>query len=280
MSETQASPPAPTAPPKPDGAKASNSKTALTTAAILLIVLAAIGCGLFIYWQLTDNPAESPERFPATPPAPVKTPPPEKHIDLPPLEESDTFVREALEGLSEHPRFAAWLLPDRLVNRFVASVVNVARGKSPRTHLGFLQPGGAFRGRGDAGELTVDSQSFARYDRLTEVFLSIDTRTGANLYRELAPLFEEAYRELGYPEGSFEDTLADAIDHLLATPIPTGPVEVEQHVAGFKYRDPELENLTPAQKHYLRLGPENARQVHAKLRLMQTALGLTEAQRQ
>lgn len=276
-------PPEPGPPePKPiqPESKPPKSKTALTALVIALIVLVAIGCGVFIYWQLTRGFTEPPSRAPLAAPPPPATAPPPPEIDLPPLEESDELVRAALEGLSEHPRFAAWLLPDRLVSRFVAAVDNVSRGKSPRTHLRFLKPGGEFRSREREGELTMDPASFARYDRLTEVFLSLDTKTGVRLYRQLEPLFKKAYQELGYPQEDFDKALAGAIDHLLSTPIPQGPVEIERRITGFRYRDPNLEDLTPAQKHYLRLGPENARQIHAKLRLMQTALGLTEAQRQ
>jgi len=259
----------------------SNSKRALTAMAAVVVLLAAIGCGIFIYWQLTRGFSEPAKRLPlATPPPPPLALPPPPKIDLPALEESDGLVRSALQGLSDHPRFAAWLLPDHLVTRFVASVDNVSRGRSPRSHLGFLKPREEFRVRERDGTLTMDAATFARYDRLTEVFLSLDTKTVVRLYRRLEPLFKEAYQELGNPEGDFDGALVGAIDHLLATPIPQGAVEIERRITGFRYRDPALENLSPAQKHFLRLGPENARQIHAKLRLMQTALGLTEAQRQ
>jgi hypothetical protein len=243
-------------------------------------VLAAIACGVFIYWQITRGFSAPAPRTPIVAPPPPHTAPPPPEIDLPMLEESDDLVRSALQGLSDHPRFAAWLLPDRLITRFVTSVDNVSHGRSPRSHLRFLTPGGEFHSLERNGELTIGPTSFARYDRLTEVFLSLDTKTGVRLYRQLEPLFKKSYQELGYPEGDFENTLAAAIDHLLATPIPQGPVEIERRITGFRYQDPALENLSLAQKHYMRLGPENARQIHAKLRLMQTALGLTKAQRQ
>jgi hypothetical protein len=37
--------------------------------------------------------------------------------------------------------------------------------------------------------------------------------------------------------------------------------------------DPDLENLTAAQKHLLRMGPENIRVIQAKLREIAQALG-------
>ena len=258
----------------------SPTKPPLSPTLIALVVVGVLAAAFFIYWQLTRGlSAPEPSAPVAEAPPPAPPPAPEPELDLPPLEESDPVVREMLEELSEHPRFAAWLTPKRLVRRFVASVDTASRGESPRAHLRFLEPSGEFKVREKNEELLVDPASYARYDRLTEIFLSIDTRTGERLYRGLKPLFDRAYQDLGYPDGDFDQPLAKAIDHILETPIPQGPVELEQRITGFRYRDPALQNLSEAQKHYLRLGPENMRQVHAKLRLMQTALGLTEAQR-
>ena len=252
-------------------------KLPLSPLVLSLVILGILASAAFIYWQINRGFEEPPATTTAPPPAPAPPPPP-VDPDLPPLEESDPYVRAALEALSEHPRFAAWLLSDELTQRFVASVDNVARGKSPRDHLEFLQPQGRFQADEADGELLIADTSYARYNRFTEVFLSLDTTAGVRLYRRLEPLFQDSYQELGYPEGEFEATLARAIDHVLATPIPDGDVALEQRITGFHFQNPRLQNLSEAQKHYLRLGPENMRQVHAKLRLIQTALGLTQAQ--
>jgi hypothetical protein len=175
----------------------------------------------------------------------------------------------------------AWLAPDDLVRRFVAAVDDVARGKSPRPHLGHLAPKRGFRATSETGdgagdELRIDPRSYDRYDPFVEVLLSLDTADSVRLYRRLEPLFQEAYRDLGYPEGDFDRTLDRAFDEILATPIPEGPVELERGVDDYRFADPDLENLDPAQKHFLRLGPDNMRQLQAKLRLLRSALGLPE----
>ena len=38
------------------------------------------------------------------------------------------------------------------------------------------------------------------------------------MYKQYYPLFQQAYVDLGYPEGYFNDRLVEVIDHLLATP--------------------------------------------------------------
>ena len=42
---------------------------------------------------------------------------------------------------------------------------------------------------------------------------------------------------------------------------------------GYRYADPALEQLTPAQKQLLRMGPGNARAVVAFLKALRAALG-------
>ena len=51
----------------------------------------------------------------------------------------------------------------------------------------------------------------------------------AALYRRLYPLFQQAYAELGYPTGHFNDRLVEVVDHLLAAPEPTQPPAVQAH---------------------------------------------------
>lgn len=105
--------------------------------------------------------------------------------------------------------------------------------------------------------------------------LSSHPRGTAELYRRLRPLFEEAYRDLGFRQGSFDGALARAVESLLAVSVPDGPIEVVPAGANaYEYRDPELEELSPARKHLLRMGPENARRVQAKLRELAEALEL------
>jgi flagellar biosynthesis/type III secretory pathway protein FliH len=110
-----------------------------------------------------------------------------------------------------------------------------------------------------------------------QLFARVDTKTLVGAYAAHYPLFQQAYRELGYPQGYFNDRLVATIDSLLATPDVPGPIAVVQPKVMFEYARPELEALPAGQKIMLRVGPENARTVKAKLREVRQALtGITK----
>ncbi len=79
---------------------------------------------------------------------------------------------------------------------------------------------------------------------------------------------------MGYPEEDFDKTLTVAIVELLKVPVVEGEILLEATVASYKMADPELENLSEAQKHLIRMGPENVRKIQAKLRKIGLALGI------
>jgi hypothetical protein len=204
---------------------------------------------------------------------PLDAPP----LELPPLSASDAFVRDLVTGLSAHPRVAAWLVTDDLVQRFVASVVSLAEGMSPVEHLQFLAPRGTFEARDAGGRIVVDPATYRRYDLLAETFVSLDTEGSARLYRQLHPLFEEAYRELGFTEPGFDETMARAVGNLLAVEVPDTPPALTPSGAAYAFEDPVLEERTDAQKHLLRMGPRNARRVQEKLSALAGRVGIVPA---
>lgn len=244
----------------------------VVVAVVLLAVLVAGGAWFWLRSRDAGQPPGGADvgETPAARAAPV-----DSALDLPELDASDAFVRDLVAGLSSRPRLAEWLATDRLVRRFVGAVVSVAAGLSPRDEVEFLEPEGTFRVRDPGDTTAVEPASYRRYDPVAETFVALDTRGTARLYRNLRPLFQEAYRDLGFREGSFDGALARAVETLLDVPVPDGPVQVVS-VGGsvYEYRDPELERLSPAQKHLLRTGPENIRRIQAKLRELAEALDL------
>jgi hypothetical protein len=92
-----------------------------------------------------------------------------------------------------------------------------------------------------------------------------DTADIVASYQDYRPLFEEAFSQLGYPDGDFDQRLRSLIDELLATPDVSGPVRLIKPEAYYLYADEELESLTAGQKVLLRMGPDNAARVKAKL---------------
>lgn len=192
----------------------------------------------------------------------------------PPLDQSDAWLRELAATLSSHPQLAAWLIGDDLARRLVATVINLAEGTSPAGHLGDLRPADGFRASRSAGRWFVDAASFRRYDLLADVVASLDPAAAARLLGEIRPLLDQAYGEIGDPASDFDRTLARAVGNLLAVPIPDGEPELVRQGALWAYADRELEQRTAAEKHLLRLGPDNARRVQAKLRELAAAAGL------
>jgi hypothetical protein len=264
---------------------------------VLVALLVAAG---LVYLKLRDAGEDSPEALPApeaadlspapgepfeTRPEPVGddgAPPPlvEESIPLPALDESDALAREMAEGFSARPELRAWLLAPGLIRRLVAGVANVADGESPREQLRFLAPKEPFRVVEEDGRLVADPRSHARYDIAAEVFASLDVSAVIRAYRLLQPLFEEAHADLGLPEASFEQTLGRAIAEILAAPRVEGAAELQRVASFYEYADQDLEGLSPAQRHLLRMGPRNALRIQEKLREIQRSLGLAEEEHQ
>jgi hypothetical protein len=239
---------------------------------VVVVALAVAG-----YWLWRENrPAPAPAGAgPESPAAEAAAPAAAPSArELPPLAESDALVRELVAALSSHPQLAAWLVSDELVRRYVAAVINVAEGTSPADHLGALRPSAPFRARRSGGRWFVDPDSYRRYDLLTEVLVSLDTAGAARLHAELRPLCDQAYGELGDPHSSYEETLGRALGRLLAVPVPEGTPELTHQPTSYHWADRELESLGAAEKHLLRLGPDNARRVQVKLRELAEAAGV------
>jgi hypothetical protein len=71
----------------------------------------------------------------------------------------------------------------------------------------------------------------------------------------------------------FNTRLIEVIDHLLATEDPPQEIRLVQPSVHYRYADERLEKLSAGQKLLLRMGPENAARIKAKLREIRAALG-------
>jgi len=159
------------------------------------------------------------------------------------------------------------------VRRFVTSVDNIASGISPQAQLEFLRPAEGFEVDVKGGDvIVVEPSSYHRYDLPAQVFGSLDTAGTAALYRELKPLIDEAYGEIGPRGRTFDDRLDAAFDQLLAVPALEGSVQLNQLVVTYAWADEELELLSAAQRHLLRMGPDNVSLIQGKLGELRAAL--------
>jgi hypothetical protein len=262
--------------PEPPGATSRRPPLALIAVATAVLVGAGLWYGLL---RKRPKPAAPPPAAPSTiaPATPTPKPTP---LDLPALDASDAIVRQLVGPLSAHRLFASWLETPNLVRTLTASAVNLAEGGSPRAHLGFLAPQSAFAVAERGGRTVIDSASYQRYDAFAASVSSLDPAAGARVYGQLEPLFDIAYRELGYPRGRFREVLARGLEHLLDAPVVDGDVEVKavrRAALVYELADPELEALSPAQKHLLRMGPANVRRLQATLRGLRDGLKAEEA---
>ena len=242
--------------------------------ALLVIVIATV-----IWWQWPGGGSEPTETVGLVTPAPEPTPTPSLEDRLSArlagttLSTSDAVVRELAAGLSANPKLAVWLVNEDLVRRFVTSVDNIASGVSPRAQIEFLRPAEGFEVDVKSGDvIVVESSSYRRYNLPAQVFASLDTDGVVALYRELKPLIDEAYGEIGPRGRSFDSRLDAACDQLLAVPVLERPARVNQQVVTYAWADEELELMSAAQRHLLRMGPDNVSLIQGKLEELKAAL--------
>ncbi len=249
---------------------------------VALIVIIAVAFG---WWYLSRDSADEPlETAVAATPTPVPEPTPTLEARLSnrlsgtTLNTSDIVVRELVSEISANPKLASWLVNEDLVRRFVASVNNISSGISPQAHLDFLRPKEGFEvDQRRGGVLVIETDSYGRYDFVAQVFASLDTDGTLALYGELKPLIDEAYAEIGPANAEFDDRLDRAFDLLLAVPVLEEPAQVEQLIVTYAWADDRLEALSGAQRHFLRMGPDNVRLIQGKLRELRAALAAPPA---
>jgi hypothetical protein len=158
------------------------------------------------------------------------------------------------------------VLPTQLIRRIVATVDNLPREVAPQRMIPLKAVPGAFVVKGGGEEATLDAANFARYAPFVRVLEALDSRALVSSYAGAYPLFQRAYRELGFPEGHFNDRLIEAIDDMLAAPEVEGPIALMRPKVLYEFADPDLETRPAGQKVMIRMGSANAARVKAKLR--------------
>jgi hypothetical protein len=244
----------------------------------LVAAVAFIAAAYFILRsEFASEPASAPptpiRTLPARPPEPAPVPDegpddrplanpnPAPSVALPPLAESDAFLRERLEPFALPP---LWVGQDGLVQRFAVLVDAATRGEWPRRPLRFLEPSEKFRVVEREGRLYGDPRNSMRFDSDLDLLESIDPAAAAGLLRTIDPLLETALQNLGRPVNG-RDVVLDAIDWVLGAPEPVGDPELVQPKVFYEYADPALENLPPLEKQLMRLGPQNLKRLKAYL---------------
>jgi hypothetical protein len=248
-------------------------------------LVAALLLGSAAAWYFWPHIAPQP-----APPPPVATPAPLPAPDagaiahplpvdaaplqpLPALADSDAPFTSGLLALPGAAALRSWLHGSGLIHRIVATVDDLARPHLASEIRPLRAAPGAFMVQGTDDAATIDDRNAARYEPLLAIVRAVDVRSAAALYRQYYPLFQEAYRSLGYPQGYFNDRLVAVIDQLLATPEPQQPLQLRRTKVFWEFADPELESLSAGQKLLLRLGPRNGAELRARLRELRAAIG-------
>jgi len=246
---------------------------------IWVVALAAIAGALYYWWPVAEKPLPSltfPLDLHWTPQkegGPTARRPPDEgqarvtqQSVLPLLERSDPALQDALAGLFG-PRWLGTLFHrNDLVRHFVVTVDNLPRPKLPSHALLIRLPAGYFLTAGGNEPRAVDPRNAERYTIYARFAETVDVKKAVAAYSFFYPLFQQEYRMLGYPTGSFNVRLIEAIDDLLRTPDIEGPVELVQPRVLYEFADSDLEALSAGQKTMLRMGAENAAKIKTKLR--------------
>jgi hypothetical protein len=216
------------------------------------------------------EPQPSPEPVPMAPSVPV--PPVEPEPLLPGLDDSDAEVLGALTDSLGREAVEGFLVSDQVVRKGVVTTDNLP-GEIVATRIRAVRPtGGSFKVSVDDGRFTLSPDNYARYGAFVRVARSIDVEQAMGVYARYYPLLQEAYAELGYPSRQFNDRVIQVIDDLLGAPEPRPPIDLVRPRALYQFADPGLEALSAGQKILIRMGPENARVIKAKLREIRQAL--------
>lgn len=268
-------------------------RSTLTGIAILALVVGAVA--VYFFWPRgVETPPQLAPTPRATAPAPLAEAeaaiehPVEKipglaatdagaaQFPLPRLDDSDLIARDTIETIVNGGA-ARLLVPDGIIRRIVATIDNLPRKSIAARILPLKTVPGALATASTAQGMSIAADNAGRYAAYVTAAEAIDTQRLTGFYVRLYPLFQQAYVELGYPRGYFNDRLIAVIDHLLATPEPKPPIYLSQPKVLFEFADQELEELSAGQKILIRMGIDNELRLKGKLRDIRNALTASAA---
>jgi hypothetical protein len=241
-----------------------------------LLAVAVVAGGILL-WPKTEPPAPiiDPAPTTATPPEPENYPVPSADTasgSLPELAASDDMMVNSANTLIGAGAVERWLIPSNIVRNIVVTVDNLPRKKFAERQKPVKAVPGRFEVEGPEGDLSLAASNAARYSLFIDAVQQLNMNTVAKEYFRLYPLFQEAYKDLGYPDGYFNNRLVKAIDDMLAAPTIASPIKLTRPNVLYEFADPKLENLSAGQKIMIRMGADNQAKFKAKLRELRAAV--------
>ncbi len=191
---------------------------------------------------------------------------------LPTLGQSDTDVTSALQRLAGSSELSALLVRPQIIARIVASIDAMPGRSLGGVMMPAHAPKGAFVTQEVEGHTVVGGGNAARYAPYMQIVEQVDPQALVAWYVHAYPLFQQAYQQLGYPHGYFNDRLIAVIDNLLAAPEPTESPALRPVESHYVYADPGLESRSAGQRLLLRTGPANEAEIKVKLRTIRGLL--------
>ena len=185
-----------------------------------------------------------------------KTPVDRELVRLPALDNSDAFFLLEVAQTFD-PALEALLVREAVIDRIVATVDSLPRKQIPTAIRPVGQLAMSFHPEFGNSAITLGAGSYSRFNMHANLIGNANVDEMYDTYRRFYPLFQSAYRRLGYPDAYFNDRLVEVIDHLLATPMPDGPIVLKRSKVLYEFADPDLESLSSGQKLMLRMGPDN-----------------------
>jgi len=255
--------------------------------AAVVVVLAVAGAGAFLAYRAMHADRSAATAPPASAPlaartasAPIQHPIAQAQTvpasgstaTLPPLDQSDAEVASNLERLAGNSPLSLLLARPQIIARIVASIDAMPGRSLGGFMLPARTPKGAFVTLAVDGNPVIGAGNAARYAPYMRVVEQADPQALVAWYVHAYPLFQQAYRQLGYPKGYFNDRLIVVIDNLLAAPEPATPPALRLSNGYYVYADPGLESLSAGQRLLLRTGPANEAAIKAKLRTVRSLL--------
>ena len=237
----------------------------------IAVVIAAAAGGYYWYGRTQQAKPPQVEEPVAASPAPAEAriehpvPADVGSTPLPDLNDSDKAIGDALGQAVGQDAVASYLVRDGIIRHIVVTVDNLPRQKLPVDKRPIVPVPGTFAAVGDELHATLDSRNFRRYSPMIDVLRRLDMQRLAAVYFRFYPLLQKSYEDLGYPNGYFNDRLVNVIDDLLKTPQIAGPIELARPNVLYVFADQSLESRSAGQKLLLRMGPDNAAVVKAKL---------------
>ncbi len=238
--------------------------------AIPIVVVLAAGAALYFGKRHKEPIVAAPPTVtapaPTAPAAPPNYPiePTASDKPLPALDGSDSPLQESLAEIYGRS-LDEFLVPKDLIRHLVVTIDNLPRRKTAVPHWPLKPTPGKFTVT-TRDDPVLSADNAARYAPLINLVRATDARQIAAVYRNYYPLFQQAYVDLGYPNGYFNNRLIEVIDHLLETPELSGDVKLTQPSVFYEYADPTLEERSAGQKVLMRMGNANATTVKTKLR--------------